>query len=337
MVELRVKDTGGRWGMKTVKVDIREYTSYYVVTDHLGSPRVTVHDDGTTVAWQDYYPFGMAMPGRTYNASAPPDQSGFTGYQFEEEGGLDLYHAGARMYDPVIGRFTSQDRFTVKYPSMSPYQYAALNPISFIDVNGDSIWINTKTGFLGLGPVNRTLYLNGVLYNEDGSEYSGEVTGFLSEAKAALDKIGGGEFGAEMLGKLQDSELNFNIKRGDSNSIKGRNDGSNNIDITYNPNSETSGFNMAGNYDRPAFIGLAHELAHGYDFLQGTYDTDVWFQMSNGFEVPRHERTATQYENIVRGEHSVPYRTHYGIDQGKPAGPLQILPQIYILNRIRNR
>jgi RHS repeat-associated protein len=139
MVKLRVRDTGNRWGEKTVKVDIREYTSYYVVTDHLGSPRVTVHDDGTTVAWQDYYPFGMTMPGRSYDASAPPDQSGFTGYQLEEEGGMDLYHAGARMYDPVIGRFTSQDRFKSKYPSFTPYQYAALNPITFIDVNGDSI------------------------------------------------------------------------------------------------------------------------------------------------------------------------------------------------------
>ncbi|MGF1671547.1 MAG: RHS repeat-associated core domain-containing protein, partial [Balneolaceae bacterium] len=52
---------------------------------------------------------------------------------------LNIYHAGARMYDPVIGRFTSQDRFKEKYPSMSPYQYAALNPILFVDVNGDSI------------------------------------------------------------------------------------------------------------------------------------------------------------------------------------------------------
>jgi len=52
---------------------------------------------------------------------------------------LGIYHAGARLYDPEIGRFASQDRFKEKYPSMSPYQYAANNPILFIDVNGDSV------------------------------------------------------------------------------------------------------------------------------------------------------------------------------------------------------
>jgi RHS repeat-associated protein len=138
MVKLRVRDTGNRWGEKTWKVDIREYTSYYVVSDHLGSPRVAVQDDGTTVAWQDYYPFGMTMPGRSYDASAPADQSGFTGYQFEEEGGLDLYHAEARNYDPVIGRFTSRDPLAQHFPSWTPYHYVHNNPISLTDPTGMS-------------------------------------------------------------------------------------------------------------------------------------------------------------------------------------------------------
>jgi len=46
---------------------------------------------------------------------------------------------GARFYDPVLGRFHTQDRFSEKYLDFTPYQYAANNPILYIDVNGDSI------------------------------------------------------------------------------------------------------------------------------------------------------------------------------------------------------
>ena len=54
---------------------------------------------------------------------------------------------GQRMYDPQIGRFTTQDRFAEKYVSMTPYQYGANNPILMIDINGDSLWITHRTGF----------------------------------------------------------------------------------------------------------------------------------------------------------------------------------------------
>jgi len=51
---------------------------------------------------------------------------------------------GARFYDPVIGRFNVIDRFAEKYTDFSQYQYAANNPISNIDVNGDSTWTTTR-------------------------------------------------------------------------------------------------------------------------------------------------------------------------------------------------
>jgi hypothetical protein len=45
------------------------------------------------------------------------------------------------MYDPQIGRFRTQDKFSEKFIGLSPYQYGADNPIRFIDINGDSIII----------------------------------------------------------------------------------------------------------------------------------------------------------------------------------------------------
>ena len=39
---------------------------YYYVADHLGSVRATVNEAGTVVHYEDYYPFGMPMPQRTW-------------------------------------------------------------------------------------------------------------------------------------------------------------------------------------------------------------------------------------------------------------------------------
>ena len=53
------------------------------------------------------------------------------------------------MYDPALGRFHTLDAFAEKYLDFTPYQYAANNPILFIDVNGDSTYTyNMETGAL---------------------------------------------------------------------------------------------------------------------------------------------------------------------------------------------
>ncbi|OMP74928.1 hypothetical protein BW716_32785 [[Flexibacter] sp. ATCC 35208] len=45
------------------------------------------------------------------------------------------------MQDPQLGRFWTQDRFAEKYYILSPYQFAANNPILLIDINGDSLTV----------------------------------------------------------------------------------------------------------------------------------------------------------------------------------------------------
>ena len=118
---------------------------YYYVTDHLGSVRATLNEAGTIVHFDDYYPFGVPMPGRSGGNGDDGDPTGkprFTGYEREWEQDDAVYYAGARYYDALIGRFMSIDRFAVRYPSLTPYQYTANNPVVFIDVNGDTLFVN---------------------------------------------------------------------------------------------------------------------------------------------------------------------------------------------------
>ena len=153
----------------------------YFLKDHVGSVRTTVDRNGNIVGYDDYCPFGLAMPGRSSNTANPNDDYKFTGYEKDDEAGLDLYHAGARIYDPVLGRFMSIDRFYDKYPHMSTYQYAANNPINFIDINGDSVIVaGTKDEILdmlfGISiACECKVSVGGTSENEDGS-YSTTIT-----------------------------------------------------------------------------------------------------------------------------------------------------------------
>ncbi|MEO8772125.1 MAG: RHS repeat-associated core domain-containing protein [Ferruginibacter sp.] len=134
---------------------------FFELSNHLGNVLVTVSDkkiphstNGTTIDWynadvitaNDYYPFGMAMPGRKFqNASVSANYKyGFNGKEKDKDMDGDNYDYGFRIYNQRIGRFLSTDPLSVTYPWYTPYQFAGNKPIVAIDLDGLEEYIVTN-------------------------------------------------------------------------------------------------------------------------------------------------------------------------------------------------
>jgi len=78
----------------------------------------------------------MLLSGRSY--SADNYRFGFNGKENDNEvkGTGIQQDYGMRIYDTRLNRFLSVDPITSDYPMLSPYQFASLNPIKYIDIDG---------------------------------------------------------------------------------------------------------------------------------------------------------------------------------------------------------
>ncbi|MCC8034589.1 MAG: type III secretion system effector protein [Rikenellaceae bacterium] len=218
-----------------------------------------------------------------------------------------------------MARWLTLDRFAEKYYSISPYSFAAGNPIRYIDINGDSLWIAHKG--------ENFLYENGTLYL-NGQEYTGKVKGFLKQSVNALRSINATAEGSQMISELSASASYFNIVQSNKNEFKADNIikaygqqhisensatyqmmGMNHISggsggtIYWNPN----GIDLpttTGMRNDPSVV-LGHEMFHGLDANRGALVSGE----HNG--IRKNEWQAVYRENMMRGQAGIPLRTHY--------------------------
>jgi RHS repeat-associated protein len=88
-------------------------TRYYYLKDHLGSTKMTVDASANVVSYEDYYPFGMTMEGRSMVNVDPKWR--FTGKEKSTTTGHYLF--GARTYNPLIGRWDQVDPMSMLSPT----------------------------------------------------------------------------------------------------------------------------------------------------------------------------------------------------------------------------
>ncbi len=119
------------------------YPSFPPIPSYCEVQKINYSPDGfidfytpDVITANDYYPFGMQMVGRKYS-NGSGYRYGFNGKEKDKDIGTDDYDFGARIYDARIGKFFSTDPLEEEYENISPYAFAANNPIYYLDENGE--------------------------------------------------------------------------------------------------------------------------------------------------------------------------------------------------------
>ncbi|WP_080778077.1 RHS repeat-associated core domain-containing protein [Chryseobacterium phocaeense] len=217
---------------------------------------------------------------------------------------------GARMYMSDIGRWGVLDNYSETYNSLSPYNYVAGNPVKYIDINGEWIYINDTNG-------TKYRYSNGGAQHQvEGKWVNVNETTKLSEY--VMQTIAGLSYldhntsiGNTMINYFNQEgtqrDIHFYSTSGDSQVRHGI---SNIIDLKIFPSDgvwTTSGKDLQYS---PLYTTIAHEMGHVYGyFALGEVDTS---EERFGDRSTTAEIFGTHVENIVRAETFLSLRTHYG-------------------------
>ena len=289
---------------------------HFYLKDHLGNNCVALSPSGTAEQVNHYYPFGGLLGESTGNTV---QRFRYNGKELDRTHGIDWYDYGARHMTPDAGRFTTIDPMAEKYYNTSPYAYCGNNPVSNIDLKGDTItYIHEGTRYKY--SINSE---NPGFYDSNANKLNSPFANVLTNA---LRDIQSGDNGNKLINYLcsyrKDIYINPTAIDNETSYNKGI------IDVKWNPDDNNgAGLNELNSLETPPFITLAHELYHAEDYARfGFSDQTMWYSSPNGI-VTMSEYYTSVRENRIRKEHGLPLRRYYSIySSGKPY-PYSIIPK----------
>jgi RHS repeat-associated protein len=243
-----------------------------------------------------YLPFGEDY---IHQQNSSNYYSPFTFSAKERDVETELSYFGARYYEAGLSIWLSVDPMSDKYPSLSPYNYCALNPIMLVDPDGRELDVadnqTSKNDLLSIVRSenrDRVKIVNGnVSVNTEG----------LSDEALKADK------GLSLINDLCKSDKKYLFESTEISILNGENDNP----IGLHNNSMRSGIVNASNFGKDSKGKNEHRPPSGYDGYV-SISSSGRYTSRNGFDV----RTSIVFHELMENY----LRTDKGLDYSIKGG-----------------
>jgi RHS repeat-associated protein len=209
-----------------------------------------------------------------------------------------LRRFGARYYDSGLSIWLSVDPMSDKYPSMSPYNYCANNPVMLVDPDG------------------REFSIAGMIY-VPGANCPDEIKDAKDRAIwNTMNKVYSTKYGKKAINEMNEKGVMYNIT---SDSHPDAKEGSG----AYLTNNDGTGGTIYLNGNNDNVDVLAHEMFHGYQDFFGQGSASIQnevearlFADAVGFEhLMSSEGSYGRMPQLLAAEGDIPEVFNYNVDK----------------------